>query len=114
MEVNILKMEFSENDIVLYPIHENTKDKRLTIARLENAGVSLWLEGPEISKTFSEEDTAELLCKGSKKANKLFKKFDEKVSKLDLDMIGFTKYQDKVKDIISVYVEKFKEIENND
>ena len=106
-------MNLSENDIVLCTIHENTKNERETIAQIKDAGVSMWLEGPEISTTISNPEKVKLLIKGSKKVNKLFKKFSEKVEKFDIDDIGFEQYQESVKDIVKTYIEKFREVEQN-
>ena len=106
-------MNLEENDIVLCMIHENTKNERHTIAQIKNAGVSLWLEGPEISTTLSNPDKVKLLTKASKKTNKLFKKFTEKVEKFSIDDIGFEQYQSAVKDIVNLYSEKFSEGDSN-
>ena len=102
--------EIKDGDIVSYPIYENTKNQRLTIGKISGAGIALWIDGPEISTTVSDSAKCTFLADGSKKSQKLFKKYTEKFEKLDMDEIGFDSYQEKAKSLFDMYVEKFSEL----
>lgn len=107
---NFSNHEIQENDFVAYPIHENTKNQRLTIAQVSNTGISLWVEGPEISTTVTQIGKCIYLGSQNKKTSKIYKKYCDKMNKLDIDDLGFETYQEKANTIFETFVEKFKEV----
>lgn len=109
---NYTSREIQVDDIIAYPIHENTKNERLTIGIVCFTGISLWVEGPEISTTITQPEKCIFLAEKNKKSTKAFKKYEDKMSKLDIDEIGFEQYQIKANNIYETFVEKFKEVSN--
>lgn len=103
-----------EGDIVTYPIHENTKNERLTIGKLSSTGISFWIDGPEISTTVSDMSKCNLLAKGSKKADKIFKKYAERFKKIDLDSVDFDLYQSTAIVFFNMYERRFNELQSKD
>lgn len=109
---NYTSREIQIDDIIAYPIHENTKNERLTIGVVCSTGTSLWVEGPEISTTITQPQKCIFLATKSKKSTKAFKKYEDKMSKLNIDDMGFEQYQIKANSIYETFVEKFKEVYN--
>lgn len=105
---------FHDGDIVTYPIHENTKNQRLTIGKLSGAGITFWIDGPEISTTVSDISKCTLIAKASKKADKIFKKYNDRFKKLDMDTIGFEVYQSGAECFFEMYKRRFEELENGE
>lgn len=99
-------------DIVTYPINEGTKNERLTIGRISVSGITYWIDGPEISSMVSDPTKCNLIAHKSKRADKIFKKYEAQFEKVDREELAFDLYESYADVAYERYLYRFKELSN--
>lgn len=85
--------DFKNGDIVSYPVNEGTKSERLTLGRLSGTGSNFWITGPEISSVVNDLSKCTLIAHKSKRADKIYKRFEEQMNKVSIEDNGFDVYE---------------------
>lgn len=104
--------DFKNGDIVSYPVNEGTKSERLTLGRLSGTESNFWITGPEISFIVNDLSKCNLIAHKSKRADKIFKKYEAQFEKVDREELAFDLYESYADVAYERYLYRFKELSN--